>query len=229
MLDLLCPWDLGHITGQGNILLAFWRNVNWYVVAQILFYLAFYFVYRWLPKYRITVIALGTFAFITAAYLLGNGEKWSASSLVFPLGLWAGEHFETFVAWLKKPRTMLLTLLLTGLGLSTLFLGDSLVSIVYLRNCMCMGAILFLLYFCMFFQGGQNAAARWLGKHSAAIYLLQFIYLAMAEQTDWGHPLRICFVLAATLLTAAAFTPLFASIRRLCAQGHPQRLPQKVG
>lgn len=185
------------------------------MIEQMLFYLVFYLVYRYINQYRVALITVFCFLFATIVYLAGSSEGWYASSLAFPLGLLFGSYFDSFTALLKKPWMIFLTAVLALLGLSSLVVGENLVGMVYLRNIMCIAGVLVLLYFTTYFQVGNKVTA-WLGKYSTEIYLFQFVYLKISQQINWDYKLRIGLVVVCTLVTAVIIHPLFCFVRRQC-------------
>lgn len=216
LVDVVVPMNLGYCDwSQQSPFLVYFNETNWYMWVQILFYILFYLVYRFIKKYQILLIAFITFGFVTAMYLLGSSEGWYASALSFSLGLCFGEYFSSFTHALKKPWMWLVTVLLAGLGLSSLLMGENLISMVYLRNIMCIAGVLVVVYIASYLRI-KNPVVSWLGKYSTEIYLFQFVYLKITEQTNWNYTLRIGFVVFATLITAFCIHPLFGYVHQIC-------------
>lgn len=218
LVDLLCPMNLGYLDfSQYSFFRVFFEETNWYMMEQSLFYVLFYFVYKYVPRYRVAVIAVFAFVFMTTVYLCGSSEGWYASSMAFPMGLLFGECFTKIQGNLKKPYMWAVTVVCAILGLSSLVAGENLLGMVYLRNIMCIAGVLIVFYVATYLHVG-NAVTRWLGKYSTEIYLFQFVYLKIADQVEWDYKIRIIFVVAATLVTARVMHPIFEQIHNVCLQ-----------
>ena len=199
-------------SGQ-NIFWLLIRQINWYIYELLLFYILFYFVYKYLRKYRITVITMVTLIFITYAYYSGMIEAYYASALAFPAGLLFYEHFESISNFLSSVWGKVFVILITVVGLSSLLLdSDSLIGMVYLRNIICIAGLCILFYFLTYFTVGNNLL-KILGKYSTELYLYQFIFLDLTVSlTDYR--IRMCLVCGLTGLTAIVICPLNQAIRR---------------
>lgn len=215
-VDALGSWSLGYCDWRGSgIAEAFFSRTNWYLWEQILFYLLFYVIYRYVKKYRVALITVVTLIFATVVFLNGAIQGWYASAMAFPLGLLWGEYTNRCMKAAEKPWFWVLAVVLSMVGLSGIWMGDNLIGMVYLRNIMCIAGILLIVCVVSIAAIG-NRLTVWLGKYSVGIYVCQFIYLSISGQTGWDYKLRMGFVVAATILTAIIMKPLFDALRKGC-------------
>ncbi len=89
-------------------------NIGWFAATIIVFYIAFYFLYRKriLRNYKYNIIAFFIFllAFIVVCRKIGLSSVWYGNSFAFLLGLiWAHER-KKFDRWLLSPKHYLLLL-----------------------------------------------------------------------------------------------------------------------
>ena len=134
-----------------HIIRGFFTSTNWYIWELLFFYLLFFLIYRYIPKYRVSIIGVLTLLFATGGFAIGLPQHYYCSAMAFPAGLYS------------------------------LFLGeDSLLGMVYLRNLICLAFLLLLTYFISYFEV-SNKILTYLGKYSTEIYLYQFVFLLLTE------------------------------------------------
>ena len=213
-IDAVCPNDLLFFTPP-YILHAYLTKTNWYLFSLILFYLLFFFTYKYLYKVRIPFICAVTVLMTVVMYLTGFIEGWWASSFAFPLGLIVGEHFTAVKKFLFSIKGIVTVMLLSLFGLSCLFVSEeNIISFVFMRNSMCLAAILILLYVCTFLTLGNHTIARYLNRYSTEIYLTQFIWLRLTESYGLNYMIRMPIVLAATLISAMLLQPIVLFVKK---------------
>ncbi|MCR5223147.1 MAG: acyltransferase family protein [Lachnospiraceae bacterium] len=215
VIDLICPKDLGYVSS--NLLYSFWKHSNWYLFELILFYLLFYLAYRFLPaRFRILAITAVTLAGIIGIYLYGGEDwiAWYASSLGFPLGLVFGEHYEQVHDLLTGKLGITLTVLTALFGLSSLVLGVNMMSMVFMRNAICLSGIALLYLVVLRFRFG-NKLMRLATKYSLEIYLTQFPFQAIARIYGWDLKFAYVFTTVCWLVTSIAIHPAVVGIKKL--------------
>lgn len=204
----------GRFTFPENIFLSFLQQTNWYIWELLLFYVLFYFCYRYLPRYRILTITVITLLFITGCFKTGMIQGYYSSALAFPAGLFFYEYFPAVMRFFKSITGKIAVALLTAAGLSCLLLPEtSLIGMVYLRNIMCLAALCLMVYFFMFISTG-NIFLQKLGKYSTELYLYQFIFLLLFSDLP-DYRIEIPVVCVLTLLTAFIIHPVNSGIKRL--------------
>lgn len=212
-IDAVCPNDLSYLTPP--LLHTYIMKTNWYIWSQILFYFLFFFTYKFWYKFRIPVIVAVTVLLTIVMYMNGFPEGWWASSFAFPLGLIVGEHFSATKQFLFSRKGVLTVIALCLFGFSCLFVPtETIVSFVFMRNAMCLAAIMILLYICSYLTLGNNVVTGFLNKYSTEIYLLQFIWLRLTESYGLNYMIRMPIVLIATIVSAMLFHPLVLLIKR---------------
>lgn len=223
--SLLCQLLSGRTVVFSRIPAGFFASTNWYIWELLFFYALFYGVYRYLPKYRIAVIAAVTAVGAVICYFVGLPQGYYSSSLAFPAGLLFYEHFDAVTGFLKTVAGKIAAFLLTCAGLSSLAFGtDSVIGMVVLRNLMCLSGLILLTYFLAYLTA-DNPCLRILGKYSTEIYLYQFVFLQLTGGLlPW--PVRIPAVFALTFASALLLFPLNRLVRRaLTGTGGAHRTP----
>ena len=190
-----------------HIIRGFFTSTNWYIWELLFFYLLFFLIYRYILKYRVSIIGVLTLLFATGGFAIGLPQHYYSSAMAFPAGLLFYEHFNTVTRFLKTVWGKLSTIIMTIAGLYSLFLGeDSLLGMVYLRNLICLAFLLLLTYFISYFEV-SNKILTYLGKYSTEIYLYQFVFLLLTER-QLAYQVRIPVVVAFTFLSALVLHPL---------------------
>lgn len=219
IIDAICPNNLRYL--DSGILHAFLLQTNWYIWEQIAFYFIFFLVYKFMPKYRVAFISILTVALSIVLYQKDFWEAYVASTFAFPAGLFCGEHFLQFKKFLYSRKGAIATTFLSIFGLSCLLVEtESLMSIVFMRNAICLATIMIVFYGCNHFTVGNNLAARYLCKYSTEIYLSQFICIQLAESYQWNYMIRMPIVLLATLLIANVLHPIIAKLQTFLLTNH---------
>lgn len=214
VLDWIWPLELGYYDPEKNVAAVFMAGTNWYLPELLFLYILFYLIYKYIKRFRILIIAIIAAVFGSIAFINGWAQGWYSSILAFPMGLLFGEYFENVCKLMKTVWGKLITAVFVFLGVSSLLFGaDSLIGMVYLRNAMCIGGMLILIYFCTYFTIG-NRINKILNKYAAEIYLFQFVFLKISLEYQWDFKIRLPFVLIATLLTAIVMHPLFYFTRQ---------------
>lgn len=176
----------------------------------------FYFSSRTnIYKFRTSFICIVTVLLAVVTYLNGFSEAWMASSFAFPFGLIVGEHFSGTRQFITSGKGILMLIALCLFGLSSLLVpAENIVSLVFMRNSICLASIIILLHICTFITLGNNAIARYLNKYSTEIYLSQFIWLEVTCSYGLNYTVRMPIVLIATFLSAILLHPIVKSIKK---------------
>lgn len=192
----------------------FFTATNWYIWCQFYYYLVFYLVYRFVPRYRLPAVTVPILLQCLVCYGTGLPMAWYASAVGFPLGILFWEKADAMDALLHKPRGLALTAFLLAAGAaSQLYVANNLIDLFVLRNALCAAALL-LLYLLLCRVTPGNRALAFLARYSAELYIFQFTYLDLSAQLP-AYPWRILCVTAATLVTALALHPVIARLKAL--------------
>lgn len=206
LIDIIVPMDLGYYEVTGIIGKNFFNCTNWYIWELLIFYICFYFIYRFTKRHLLYFVII-TIALIVCFY--GKSIAWWASILAFPFGILYAEYFEKFNKIQYSKWGVIITVILCTLGLGGLFVSETNVTgMIISRNILCIGGILVLLYligYCCI----DNKIIKFLTSNSTAIYLFQFVYLEIAYVYEWDWKIEIPFVLIMTIATAMIFSPIF--------------------
>ena len=214
-IDFVLPQDLGFVASLGS-LYGFFVYTNWYIWYQILFYLLFWFTYRYLYRWRVAIIAIVTVVLVIAAYAMGWADSWMLTQFAFPAGIVFAENYERASEFVASWRGKALIVVLVGFGLGALFLPmEGFVATVLMRNSICLGAVMIMLYICEIGWLINNPVSRFLKKYSLEIYVSQFVWLFYIENINPGYWTRVGIMLAGTGLTAFVVHWPIVVIRRL--------------
>lgn len=212
-VDTVCPNNLSYLISP--LWHSYLTKTNWYLWSLIVFYLLFFFSYKYLYKFHLSFICIITILLSIIMYLNGSSEAWVASSFAFPFGLIVGEHFKTVRQFIFSRKGILTLIALTLFGLSCLLITtENITSLVFMRNSMCLASIIILLYICSFLTLGNHAIAHYLNKYSTEIYLSQFIWLEVTGSYGLHYMVRMPLVLTATFLSAMLLHPIVKSIKK---------------
>lgn len=214
LVDALCPNDLSYITpGMPG---AFLVTTNWYIWELIGFYIIFFFVYKFIPRFRVCLFGIITVILSVIMYQHGFWEAYVASTFAFPAGLLCGEYFPKATKFLYSYKGAFTTIILAAFGLCCLLVKpENMISMIFMRNSLCLAAIMITFYFCNHFTLGNNPIARFLCRYSTEIYLSQFICIRLAESYKWNYMMRMPFVLISTLILAIIIHPLVSVVRKM--------------
>ena len=214
IVDAACPTDLSYITP--GISWAFMITTNWYIWELIGFYLIFFFVYKYIPRFRVTFICIITLILSIVMYQNGFWEAYVASTLAFPAGLLCGEYFPKVKSFLYSWKGVVITIILGTFGLSCLSVkSENLMSIVFMRNSLCLAAIIIIFYTCNCLILGNNPVSCFLCRYSTEIYLSQFIFIRLAESYQWNYMIRMPFVLITTVLLSVIIHPAIILVHKI--------------
>ena len=213
-VDAICPNDLSYITP--GIRWAYLLTTNWYIWELIGFYLILFCLYKFMPRFRVLFICIITLILSVAMYQKGFWEAYVASTFAFPAGLLFGEYFTQVKKFLLSCKGILVTVLLGIFGLCCLLVRtENMLSIVFMRNALCLSVIIITFYICTRFTLADNPIARFLCRYSTEIYLSQFIWIRFSESYGWNYMMRMPFVIASTLAMAVIIHPIVNMIRKI--------------
>ena len=214
IIDAVCPNDLSYITP--GMRWAYLLTTNWYIWELIGFYLIFFSIYKFMPGFRVLLIGIITLSLSVAMYQKGFWEAYVASTFAFPAGLLFGEYFTPVKKFLLSCKGILTTILLGTFGLCCLLVKtESMLSIVFMRNALCLATIMITFYLCTRFTLADNPVARFLCRYSTEIYLSQFIWIRFSESYGWSYMIRMPFVITSTMAMAVLLHPIVNMIRKI--------------
>lgn len=200
-----------------NLLYDFIQKTNWYIWELILFYAIFWVVYKYIKRGRVLTIMGITSALIVFFFKQNMLQGYYSSGLAFPLGILFGEHYEKMAKWLNSWKGVVVTVLLSLLGTSSLLLDEnSLLGMVFLRNIMCIAA-LFVLFYILSNISFSNRALNWCSGISTELYLFQFVWLNVygALLKDWK--IKLGLVVISTLGTAIVMHWVLKPVKKFFA------------
>ncbi len=223
LISIISPIKTGFSTLHTTIptiAKAVFFNTNWYLWELLLLYLLFYLVFRYVTKYRFSIMIISTLALCIFLYFLGCTRCWYASIFCFPMGIYTYEHYNTFKTNLMRSKGILTVLILVTIGLLQPLLNSRLQTMLFLsfqereavisvfNNILCIGCLCSLIIALNFFSFG-NKLYPVFSKLSASLYVLQFVFLLIAETAGWNYPMKIVFVLIMDTLLSIITFPLF--------------------
>lgn len=200
-----------------NLLYDFIQKTNWYIWELILFYAIFWVIYKYIKRGRVLTIMGITSALIVFFFKQNMLQGYYSSGLAFPLGILFGEYYENMAKWLNSRKGVVVTVLLSLLGICSLLLDEnSLLGMVFLRNVMCIAAMLILFYILSYVRF-SNRALKWCGEISTELYLFQFVWLNVygALLEDWK--IKLGLVVISTLGTAIVMHWVLKPVKKFFA------------
>ncbi len=213
-VDAIFPGDLAYLTPP--LIHTYLVKTNWYIWRLIIFYLLFFLVYKYIPRFRVLIIFAVSLLMDIFFYQTGFIEGWYASSIGFAAGLLCGEYFPKIKALFYSWKGILILLVSSIFGFTSLFVStENVLSMVFMRNSICVAAIIVVFYVCNYFSLCDNFISRCLCKYSTEIYLVQFMWLRVSESYGWNYMIRMVFVVIMTFATALIFHPIVVGIRKI--------------
>lgn len=214
LVDAFCSNDLSYISA--DIRGAFLFTTNWYIWEMIGFYIVFFFIYKFIPEFRVLLIFAITVVLSIVMYQHGFWEAYVASTFAFPAGLLCGEYFPQVKKFLYSRKGAFAAMVMTVFGLCCLLIKpENMISMIFMRNSLCLAALMITFYLCNHFTLGSNPVARFLCRYSTEIYLSQFICIRLAESYKWNYMIRMPFVLVFTVMLAAIIHPLIVMLKKM--------------
>lgn len=194
----------------------FFKNTNWYIWQQIIFYIAFFAVYKYFYKYRIWGISLLSIGLPIIFYLCDMPECWCASSFAFAFGIIVAEYYSKVKEFVDSIWGKLTLIVLIMFGCASLLVeNETLLSMVFMRNSICIASIIIMFYISKLDFLGNNPVSRLLTKYSLELYLSQFVWLGLVDYLGLGYWRKIAFVLLSTIITAAVIHFPFKFIKKI--------------
>ena len=194
----------------------FFEVTNWYIWKQAAFYIVFFLVYKYIKKYRLTVMFSYTVLACVLLYYLGFVEGWWASGLAFPMGLLFGEYYEQMKKLLYSLKGLIIigACILFG-SLCLIIPAENVITMVFMRNIMCVAAIAVFWFLCSHFRFGNNRISKILCAISTELYISQFIWLRLSETYHGEYYYRLLFVGIGTFVTAVCLHPIVNLLKRM--------------
>lgn len=201
LIDLILGAKAGYASNFLSLKMAF-QNTNWYIWELIFFYFLFWISYRFFYKYRIIIIAIVTTLGVTGLYYLGAKEGWFASSFGFVMGIVYGE-FDGFLAYNYSVKGVLAIIGFSIFGLGSLLVkNETFLSMVWMRNSICIAAIMITVLISDFGFLRNNPVTKFLTRYSTEIYLSQFIWLKYMYEFSSNLGIRLVIVVGLTFASA---------------------------
>ena len=192
------------------------------VVCGLLFYILFYFVFRFSKKHKVVILFSATCLYCLLCAALGLASPWYEAILCFPLGVAYANYKDKVhsVIFKSKLKTIFLFLIfLCAFILLLLFSTKLSFSSLLKMACKMASAIAFVWVATIFVLviNINNPITRFLGKISLEIYLLQGIFLNLFKNQIYieNDILYILAVTVCTLILAMLAHPVYKAIGKL--------------
>ena len=214
-------WGVNGSISLGKVLQSFFFGstiiVNgWFLQACLLYYLAYYFIFRFIKKDTIKLISMAVFLFgycLLCALALKLPITWYECSFTFLFGMIFCKHKEKVEKIIYSAFSYLIALgVMLAIFLVTCYIGSSrsnaLGQVLKIISAVAFCAVAVLLLSKI---SVNNCITRWLGNLYLEIYLMQGFFLVLYKtsflyiENVW---LYAVLVLASTLLSAALIHPL---------------------
>ena len=100
-------------------------DFGWYLQVQMFLYLLFYFTFKYVPKYKNTVVLFSTLVYVIVMYVIGMDNTWYISIVAFPIGLFVSQYKNSIGKYIGKNLfTIIVGLILSALFIGALFFGN---------------------------------------------------------------------------------------------------------
>lgn len=194
---------------------------GWYLQTQLLLYILFYVVFRFIAKRKLLNISLFVLLYIIACYCFQLSSTWYESVVCFVLGVFVSQYKCKFVNILNKKRMIFLSCVCVFiLFIITLYFGNKAVFGYPIRIIVKMiSAVSFTLLVVMIISTIKinNVITTFLGKISLEIYILQGLFLNIYKNViiisnDWIY---IVVTMVSVVVVSFVAHPVFAKINRI--------------
>lgn len=214
IIEIVLPINYLFFQPGTNLFLTLYTTTNWYVYEQLFFYLVFLLTGLFISKrhVRLTVIFITTICIMILSYFYLY-EAYYASSLAFPIGVAYSMYYKEIDSYIHSPKGYISTVIFLLLGLSVFVLSDSFITMVILRNCMCIGGLLLIKYICTKIDFTCKVTS-FLTKYSTEFYFLQFCLILHINKLPIGWPLRSLITLVTVFISALIFHPIIVFLKR---------------
>lgn len=206
VVELLTNVVIYHNHGfDENIIIGFFKYTNWYVWEVIGFYILLRIVFGILKSHRGIVLLLIALVIGAVMYKFNMYEPYYTAILAFPIGVIVGERENDYYKLVNSKLIYLLagSLLVCGLG-CFVFPEGLIIRDFIMRNCMGLGVIVILIFIVTRINPG-NVVLDFLTKHSAEIYIFQFIWIRHSNRMGYSYKVVLIYILGMTMLCAVLF------------------------
>lgn len=188
---------------------------GWYLQVQLILYLLFFIVYRFIKHKHNLIIFLCCLLYAIVGKCIGLSTTKYESIFAFPLGLLLGEYSEKIKTWEDKCKKYCI---LSFIGFCVMFVGSIVVPNDILKLlCKIMSSIMFVLFVACIIQiiNIINRITSALGRISLEIYVIQGIFLLLFHSSyfnitnSWIYCL---VVIICTLISSFLFHPISQKI-----------------
>lgn len=158
--------------------------ILWFPIALSLFYLAFYFCFKYIHLIHraIAVVTLIVVILSVYYYFIGRGDWWWKSNLCFPIGLWYAYYEHIFTRRMAlRPKLWITLLALMVVGLAQLTQKTS-YAFISLRTIILLFPF-FVVMVSYYVKSGRNRVSDFLGNISWEMFLTQFVFLELLPHT----------------------------------------------
>ena len=100
-------------------------DFGWYLQVQMFLYLLFYFVFKYVPKYKNIVILFCVLIYVIVLYAIGMDSTWYISVISFPMGLFVSQYKNNIGKHIGKNfLTIIIALALCVIFVITMLFGN---------------------------------------------------------------------------------------------------------
>ena len=188
---------------------------GWYLQVQLMLYLLFFLVYRFIKHQQNLIIFLCCLLYAVVGKCIGLSTTKYESIFAFPLGLLLGEYSEKIKKWDDKCKKYCI---LSFIGFCVMFVGSIVVPNDILKLlCKIMSSIMFVLFVVCIIQTINiiNRITSTLGRISLEIYVIQGIFLLLFHSSYINIPngwVYCLVVIICTLISSFLFHPISQKI-----------------
>jgi len=188
---------------------------GWYLQVQLMLYLFFFFVYRFIKHKQYLVVFMFCLLYVILGKCIGLSTTKYESVFAFPLGLLLGNFSTKIDKWDEKCNKYCV---LAFIGFGVMFVGSIVVPNDILKLlCKIMSSIMFVLFVVCIIQiiNIINRITSALGRISLEIYVIQGIFLLLFHSSHINIPngwVYCLVVIICTLISSFLFHPISQKI-----------------
>lgn len=177
----------------------------WFIKAIVIFYVAFFIVYRFLPKNKFICITLIVLIEMGVTCFTGMNKQWYGSSLGFIIGIYLADHINE----LKSKKNKIIPIVI--FAFSSCFFEyiyaqnkDNLVfGNLIIRNLLCVSILCFILLVTKWIKV-QNPILKFLGTISYEVFLIHSCIIEIVYKKLYmlNFSLQLVIIIVSTILIA---------------------------
>lgn len=192
-------------------------HYGWYIQVQLLLYIVFYMIFRYLKTFRIVAVVIWCLIYTLLVHTIGLGAWWYISVFAFPMGI-AFDKCQVGIQkafkhrWNAKAIILSLELLFMYRLSTTAQSGDARI-ILKIATVLFFVSTLGVLLLKVQIKRGL---LEWFGRRSFEIYAMQGIAFGVAELYCCNNPhLRVTLGVTIVILLSCIFKPVTNRIYKL--------------